>query len=544
MAPAPAPIPSLDAQPIRPRFLRVRLDHLFPSADNPRKTRDGDPSLKELAESLRTLGQIEPIVAQELEHSPEEYEILAGERRWRAAKMAGLTELEVKVGTYTDQQALEITVVENLQRADLDPLSEARGVATLLSRGWDVPTVASHLGKSVRWVHLRAGLTKLTQAWTDALALLDNDVVSLLGAGHLELIARLAPDQQDAALKEIDKLGKEWNGSALPIDEFSENLSRRFTRDLTVAHWDLHDGNLVPKAGSCAACPKRASCQQQIFGELVDAIEAGKRADHCLDEKCWAKKETAWLKSQEVKAKERHGDDLLKIDPDKHYGTGKALGENEYTKVKADTKGAKPALIVAGANAGKTVWVKPKDSGRASQPRTPDDDLKAQAKREGERITNQRVDFISEMIHSRMSSMKTVLPTDETLVRMAAMLLQDWNQRGQRAFDLKVKTDTLRAELWKKLSQEFETTGCEESLCELIGLHHAALVASAAAKFPDLSEGVAEAKVPVGKGEPLNPPRAKSAKAAKAAKAVKKSTGKQVVKKTATKAAKKKKVVA
>jgi len=190
------------------------------------------------------------------------------------------------------------------------------------------------------------------------------------------------------------------------------------------------------------------------------------------------------------------------------------------------------------------VWVKPKDSGRASQPRTPDDDLKAQAKREGERITNQRVDFISEMIHSRMSSMKTVLPTDETLVRMAAMLLQDWNQRGQRAFDLKVKTDTLRAELWKKLSQEFETTGCEESLCELIGLHHAALVASAAAKFPDLSEGVAEAKVPVGKGAPLNPPRAKSAKAAKAAKAVKKSTGKQVVKKTATKAAKKKKVVA
>jgi ParB/RepB/Spo0J family partition protein len=511
--------PSLDTQPLKPRFMRVPLDHLQPSPNNPRKIKDGDPSLKELAESLRTLGQIEPIVVQELPDDPERFEILAGERRWRAAKLAGLEEIEAKVMAVDEQQALEITVVENLQRVDLDPLSEARGVATLLSKGWDVATIAAHLGKGERWVHLRAGLTKLTTEWTEAIAK-DGSLASRFTAGHLELIARLTPEQQAIALHKIDDMAREWDGTVVTVGELADSLASQFTRDLSAARWDCDDADLVPKAGACSACPKRSSCQQQIFADLNTGK---KKADHCLDDQCWSKKETAWLKAQEKAAKEQHGDDLVKINPEKYYGTGKALGENEYTKVKAGTKGAKPALIVAGADAGQTVWVKPKDSGRASQPRTPEDDAKEEAKRKREEIARQRADHIGELIQAAMSPKKAKVPDDETLIRMAGVLLQDWNQRSYRAFDPKVKTDTLRADLWAKICQEFEVTGSEKPLCELLGLDHTALVAAAAAKFTDPSEGVVEAKEP-------KPEKAK-------AKPAKKATTKKIAKKAKKKGA-------
>ncbi len=507
--------PSLDTQPIKPRFERIALDRLRPSPNNPRRIKDNDPSLTELAESLRTLGQIEPIVVQEMSDDAYHFEILAGERRWRAAKIAGLKEIEAKVMALSEQQALEVTVVENLQRQDLDPLSEARGVATLLSKGWDVATIASHLGKSTRWVHLRSGLTKLTKEWTEALTE-STSIVSRFSAGHLELVARLTPEQQDAALHQVDKLAKEWDGSVVTVEDFADALANKFTHDLSAARWDLHDAELVPKAGACSTCPKRSSCQQEIFSDLAGSGK--KNADHCLDEKCWDKKDSAWLKAQEKAARETHGDQLVKINPDSYHDVGKVLGSDSYAKVKADTKGARPALIAHGKDEGKVVWVKPKADAMAKAEAK--DDPQAQAKilaeRERETIRRQRNDHIAEAILSALTPKKAKLPDDETLIRMAGVLLQDWNQRSSRAFDPKVKTDTLRADLWAKICQEFEIMGSEKPLCELLGLDHAALVAAAAAKFPDVSEGVTEAKAP---------------KAEKKAKAAKKVTAKKKAKK-------------
>jgi hypothetical protein len=112
------------------------------------------------------------------------------------------------------------------------------------------------------------------------------------------------------------------------------------------------------------------------------------------------------------------------------------------------------------------------------------------------------------------------VPDDEVLIRMAGVLLQDWNQRSSRAFDPKVKTDILRADLWAKICQEFEVMGSEKPLCDLLGLDHAAIVASAAAKFPDVSEGVAEAKAPkaVKAAKPKKPKTAKKPTTKKIAK--------------------------
>ncbi len=439
-----APAPALDAQPIKPRFLRITLDRLFPSPNNPRKIKDSDPALAELAQSLRELGQIEPIVVQELPDDPERFEILAGERRWRAARIAGLAEIEAKVMALTDQQALEVTVVENLQRQDLDPLSEARGVATLLSKGWDVPTIASHLGKSTRWVHLRSGLTKLTKEWVDAMSE-PTSIVARFSAGHLELVARLTPDQQDAVLHQVDKLAKEWDGSVVTVDAFADELAQKFTHDLSAARWDLRDAELVPKAGACLSCPKRSSCQQEIFSDLTAPKASKKGLDLCLDEKCWDRKDAAWLKAQEKAAREQHGDQLVKIDPENYFGTAKVLGESQFTKAKAETK----------ADAGKTVWVKPKAG--ATTTGEPRDEAKEQAKREREKIERDREDFIADAFVTALQEAKR--PDDETLIRLAAVSMESWDNETKRAFDPKVKTDTLRNELWEVICQRVDGEG-------------------------------------------------------------------------------------
>jgi ParB family chromosome partitioning protein len=501
--------PALDAQPFKPRFERIALGQLTPSPNNPRRFNAADPTLRELAESLRTLGQIEPIVVQEFPDEPDRFEILAGERRWRAAELAGLTEIEAKIIAPTEQQALEITVVENLQRQDLDPLSEARGVEILLSKGWDVATIASHLGKSPRWVHLRAGLTKLTASWTDAMAQ-DSSVCARFSAGHLELIARLTPEQQELALEKIDDLANQWDGTVVSREEFADNLAQKFIRDLSTARWDLHDGALT-KAGACAACPKRSSCQQQIFGDLP----TGKNKDHCLDAECWSKKEIAWLKRQESAAKEEHGTELIKIDPETHWTKGKALGLNDYQKAKEGDRGAKPALVTAGADKGEVVWVKPKAN--AAQKQESEEDRAKE--REREKIERDREDFIGDAVHDALK--KTKRPDDETLIRMAAVSMEQWDNNGARAFDPKTKTDTLRNELWEEICRRFDWSKCEAQLCKLANIDHAALVASAAAKFPDVSEGVVEAKSPVvkrvivkkAKGGKIAKPKAKKGKA-------------------------------
>jgi hypothetical protein len=343
-----------------------------------------------------------------------------------------------------------------------------------------VATVASHLGKSPRWVHLRAGLTKLTASWTDAMAE-DTSVCARFSAGHLELIARLTPEQQELALEKIDDLANQWDGTVVSVEEFADNLAQKFIRDLSTARWDLHDGALT-KAGACAACPKRSSCQQQIFGDLP----TGKNKDHCLDAECWSKKEIAWLKRQEAAAKEEHGTELIKIDPETHWTKGKALGLNDYQKAKEGDRGAKPALVTAGADKGEVVWVKPKATANAKESETDQE-----KERERKKIECDRNDFIGDAIHAALKKAKR--PGDDQVIRMAAVCMQEWEQKGARAFDPKVKLDTLRDELWEEICSRFDWSKCEAHLCKLAGIDHNALIASAAAKFPDVSEGIVEA---------------------------------------------------
>lgn len=106
----------------------VKISRVEPSRTQPRKNFDED-SLQELADSIKQFGLLQPILVQDRK---EYYEIIAGERRWRAAKLAGLKEIPVIIKSYTNQEIVEISLIENIQREDLNPIEEALAFKRLL----------------------------------------------------------------------------------------------------------------------------------------------------------------------------------------------------------------------------------------------------------------------------------------------------------------------------------------------------------------------------------------------------------------------------
>lgn len=107
---------------------KVRLSRIEPNPDQPRKDFN-EEQLNELAESIRQFGILQPLLVQK---KGDMYEIIAGERRWRAAKLAGLKEVPVVVREYSEQQAVEIALIENVQREDLNPIEEALAYQRLM----------------------------------------------------------------------------------------------------------------------------------------------------------------------------------------------------------------------------------------------------------------------------------------------------------------------------------------------------------------------------------------------------------------------------
>lgn len=102
----------------------VKITQVEPNREQPRKNFDED-SLQELADSIKQFGLLQPILVQDKE---DHYEIIAGERRWRAAKLAGLKEVPVIIRKYSKQEIVEISLIENIQREDLNPIEEAQPI--------------------------------------------------------------------------------------------------------------------------------------------------------------------------------------------------------------------------------------------------------------------------------------------------------------------------------------------------------------------------------------------------------------------------------
>jgi len=170
----------------------VDIGKLVPSKTNPRKQFDG-PALIELTKSVKQHGVLQPILVRPVAGNGH-FEIVAGERRFRAAKAAGLTAVPATVRELSDKDALEIQVIENLQRQDLHQLEEAEGYRQLLKMpGYDAAKIAERVGRSVKYIYDRIKLLNLIEPIRTVF--LDGRIT----AGHAILLARLTPPDQQRA---------------------------------------------------------------------------------------------------------------------------------------------------------------------------------------------------------------------------------------------------------------------------------------------------------------------------------------------------------
>jgi len=176
---------------------RASIEALRPNPRNPRKSFSAG-ELDELATSIKERGVIQPIVVRAVAGARDGYEIIAGERRWRAAQRAGLHEVPIAVVEATDKQALEFAIIENVQRADLNPIEEASGYHALIEEhGHSQDEVAQIVGKSRPHVANTIRLLKLPEPVKVLLR------AGKLSAGHARLLVGEA-DAERIAQRIVD----------------------------------------------------------------------------------------------------------------------------------------------------------------------------------------------------------------------------------------------------------------------------------------------------------------------------------------------------
>ena len=227
----------------------VKITKLEPNKDQPRKNFDED-ALEELAESIKQYGLIQPIVAQD---RGDHYEIIAGERRWRAARIAGLKEVPVIIKHYTEQEIVEISLIENIQRENLNPIEEAQAYKRLLTEfHLKQDEVAERVSKSRTAVTNSMRLLKLCDEVQQMV------IDDMLSTGHARaLIAIEDPEEQYAvaqkifdeklSVRDVEKLvknlhkpvkpKKQMNDEALKIiyQEIEEKLKQTLSTNVTVS---------------------------------------------------------------------------------------------------------------------------------------------------------------------------------------------------------------------------------------------------------------------------------------------------------------------
>nr|WP_300858366.1 ParB/RepB/Spo0J family partition protein [uncultured Acetatifactor sp.] len=173
----------------------IKITMVEPNRKQPRKNFDED-ALQELSDSIKQVGLIQPILVQD---KKDHYEIIAGERRWRAAKLAGLKEIPVIIRNYSEQEIMEISLIENIQREDLNPIEEAQAYKRLLTEfNLKQDEVAERVSKSRAAVTNSIRLLKLDERVQQMV------IDDMISTGHARaLLAVEDPEEQYALAQQI-----------------------------------------------------------------------------------------------------------------------------------------------------------------------------------------------------------------------------------------------------------------------------------------------------------------------------------------------------
>lgn len=314
------------------QFSVLPLDCVVESTTNPRRTFD-EAKLEDLAESIRTQGLIMPLVVRP---KGDLYEIVAGARRYRAAKIALLEAVPVRIVELTDEQMLAWQLIENSQRVDVHPYEEAEGYRRLLEMpGYDVAGIAEKTGKSEAHIYARIKLLELIDSV--AQAFLEDKIT----ATHALLIARLPQARQAEAHEHCWR--KDWQDKEahlLAARSLAAWIEQNVYLHLAEAPFSIEDAELVPEAGACPNCEKRSGFNTRLFHDVDQ--------DVCLDAQCWNAKRQAHL-ARTLSARP----ELIQIDagPWKPHNerTAGTLRKNEYTVIDTAATEIKPYSGISNA---------------------------------------------------------------------------------------------------------------------------------------------------------------------------------------------------
>ena len=268
-------------------YRALSLSLLSESETNPRRYFD-ESSLKELAETIRSQGVLSPLLVRPKDEAS--FEIVFGARRYRAAQMAEVATVPVRIKYMTDAEVLEAQLIENLQRRDVHPMEEAEGYKRLLSLTeptYTVEQIAAKVGKTPVYITTRLKLTDLCD--TVAAAFYRSDI----GVGHALLLAKLPADVQEQGLTACFKEMYTNNADKparilLPVRNLRFWIETNVLLLLKDAPFDKRNAELVAVAGSCVDCPSRTGHNKLLFADL------GKQ-DACTNPSCYQAKVNAHI---------------------------------------------------------------------------------------------------------------------------------------------------------------------------------------------------------------------------------------------------------
>jgi len=339
-------------------YRNLPLAQLQESPTNPRRRFD-ERGLNELAASFKIQGVLQPLLVRSIDE--DKYEVVAGARRLRAARIAEMSEVPARVVELSDAAVRESQLTENLLREDVHPYEEAialKGILQLEGAQYDIASLSARLGKSQSYITQRIRLTELAPSIADAF------LTDKIGVGHALEIAKLPQDQQEKAFD--DAFRTVWNSGKesrilLPVRELAAWIEQNILLSLDNVPFDKNDATLVPEAGSCAECSKRTGFNTLLFGTAVH--------DACTDGACYNSKLAKHVERQIAEQPK-----LVQITTE--YGTrggdGPVLGRNRYVALNLakSAKARQPfsanqkpckhmtdAIVVDGSEKGHTVKV-------------------------------------------------------------------------------------------------------------------------------------------------------------------------------------------
>ena len=280
---------------------------VHPSADNHRKTFN-DASLQELAESIREVGVLQAIAVRP--HTAGGYEIIYGERRYRASLLAGAKTIKATIyNNITDDEAEDMSLSENLQREEVRPTEEAKAFKRLLEKGrYDMYSLVSRFGRSEKYIYTRLKLNELYQPIGE---LLDNETITISVAEEISTYGpHIQKDVYEKHLKENS--GDNWTGYTLNL--FKKHFEKCYTTDLEQYKFDKTE---------CKACVHNAA-NYNLFAEHNGC-------GHCTNRKCLDTKNAAFVAKETEK--------LLKSDPKLTVARSYYGNRNDMALQKLDKKG-------------------------------------------------------------------------------------------------------------------------------------------------------------------------------------------------------------